>query len=47
MLTDSEVEGIARLAEQHGLWVVSDEVYAGTAEGGRALVSARGCRSSA
>ncbi|HXQ32165.1 MAG TPA: pyridoxal phosphate-dependent aminotransferase [Steroidobacteraceae bacterium] len=35
VLTDSEVEGIARLAEQHGLWVVSDEVYAGTAEGGR------------
>ena len=35
VLNESEVEGIARLAERHGLWVVSDEVYAGTAEGGR------------
>ncbi|HXQ64111.1 MAG TPA: pyridoxal phosphate-dependent aminotransferase [Steroidobacteraceae bacterium] len=35
VLTDSEVDGIARLAEQHGLWVVTDEVYAGTADGGR------------
>jgi arginine:pyruvate transaminase len=35
VLTAAEVEELARLAERHSLWVVTDEVYAGTAEGGR------------
>jgi arginine:pyruvate transaminase len=35
VLDATEVEAIARLAERHDLWIVSDEVYAGTAEGGR------------
>jgi aspartate/methionine/tyrosine aminotransferase len=35
VLSDAEADGIAAIARQHGLWVVSDEVYAGIAEGGR------------
>jgi aspartate/methionine/tyrosine aminotransferase len=35
VLTSAEVEAIARLAERHSLWVVSDEVYSATAENGR------------
>jgi aspartate/methionine/tyrosine aminotransferase len=35
VLTAAEVEAVARLAEQHALWIVSDEVYSGTVEGGR------------
>ncbi len=35
VLTADEVEAIARIAERHELWVVSDEVYSGTVEGGR------------
>ena len=35
VLSDAEADGIAALARRHGLWVVSDEVYGGIAEGGR------------
>jgi aspartate/methionine/tyrosine aminotransferase len=34
-LGEAEVDGLAELARQRGLWIVSDEVYAGIAEGGR------------
>jgi len=34
-LTASEVSGLAAIARRLGLWIVSDEVYAGIAEGGR------------
>ena len=35
VLSEAEVDGLAAIARRHGLWVVSDEVYAGIAEGGR------------
>jgi arginine:pyruvate transaminase len=35
VLSEAEADGIAAIARRHGLWVVSDEVYAGIAEGGR------------
>ncbi len=35
VFSEADVDGIAALARRHGLWVVSDEVYAGIAEGGR------------
>jgi arginine:pyruvate transaminase len=35
VLSDAEADGIAALARRHGVWVVSDEVYGGIAEGGR------------
>ena len=35
VLSESEVEGLADIARRRGLWLVSDEVYAGIAEGGR------------
>ena len=35
VLTEAEVDGIAGIARRHSLWLVSDEVYAGIAEGGR------------
>ncbi|HUO81129.1 MAG TPA: aminotransferase class I/II-fold pyridoxal phosphate-dependent enzyme [Steroidobacteraceae bacterium] len=35
VFSDADVDGIAALARRHGLWIVSDEVYAGIAEGGR------------
>ena len=35
VLTVAEVDAIARLAEQHGFWIVSDEVYSGIADEGR------------
>ncbi len=35
VLTDDEVDGLAHIARRHGLWLVSDEVYAGIAEDGR------------
>ncbi len=35
VLTQSEVERIAAIAKRHSLWVVSDEVYSGTAPDGR------------
>jgi aspartate/methionine/tyrosine aminotransferase len=35
VLTDSEVEQLSDTARRRGLWVVSDEVYAGLAERGR------------
>jgi arginine:pyruvate transaminase len=35
ILSDAEVEGLAAIARRHDLWLVSDEVYAGIAEGGR------------
>jgi len=35
VLTQSEVERIAVIAKRHSLWVVSDEVYSGTAPDGR------------
>jgi len=35
VLTDAEADALAALARRHGLWLVSDEVYAGIAEGGR------------
>jgi aspartate/methionine/tyrosine aminotransferase len=34
VLTAAEVEAIARLADRHGLWVVTDEVYSGTVDEG-------------
>ena len=35
ILSDAEVEGLAAIARRHDLWIVSDEVYAGLADGGR------------
>jgi aspartate/methionine/tyrosine aminotransferase len=35
VLTDREVEQLGEMARRCGLWIVSDEVYAGLAEGGR------------
>jgi len=35
ILTDAELEIIAGIARRHDLWLVSDEVYAGLAPGGR------------
>jgi aspartate/methionine/tyrosine aminotransferase len=35
ILSESELEAIAALARQHDLWIVSDEVYAGLAPGGK------------
>jgi len=35
VLSDAEADGLAELARRRGLWLVSDEVYAGLAEGGR------------
>ncbi len=34
VLSQKDIDGIAEIAKRHGLWVVSDEVYAGLAEGG-------------
>jgi aspartate/methionine/tyrosine aminotransferase len=34
ILNESELATIAKLAEQHDLWLISDEVYAGLAPGG-------------
>ena len=35
VLTEAEVDGLVDIARRHGLWLLSDEVYAGIAEGGR------------
>jgi aspartate/methionine/tyrosine aminotransferase len=35
ILSEEEVRALAAIARRHDLWVVSDEVYAGLAEGGR------------
>jgi arginine:pyruvate transaminase len=35
ILGESEVDGLTEIARRRGLWLVSDEVYAGIAEGGR------------
>jgi aspartate/methionine/tyrosine aminotransferase len=35
VLTEEEVHGLAAIARRHGIWLVSDEVYAGIADGGR------------
>lgn len=35
ILSEADCDGIADIARRHGLWIVSDEVYAGIAEGGR------------
>jgi aspartate/methionine/tyrosine aminotransferase len=35
ILSESELEAIGALAHQHDLWIVSDEVYAGLAPGGK------------
>lgn len=35
VLTEEEVDGLVAIARRHGLWLVSDEVYAGIADGGR------------
>jgi octopine/nopaline transport system ATP-binding protein len=35
VLSDSELELIARLATRHDLWLIADEVYAGLAPGGQ------------
>jgi aspartate/methionine/tyrosine aminotransferase len=35
VLREAEVDGLAEIARRHDLWLVSDEVYAGIAEGGR------------
>jgi aspartate/methionine/tyrosine aminotransferase len=35
VLTAAEVDAIAALAERHGFWIVSDEVYSGIADDGR------------
>ncbi len=35
VLGEAEVDGLAELARRRGLWLVSDEVYAGIADGGR------------
>jgi aspartate/methionine/tyrosine aminotransferase len=35
ILSDSELDAIGKIAGQHDLWIVSDEVYAGLAPGGK------------
>jgi len=35
ILSESELAAIGKLAEQHGLWLIADEVYAGLAPAGR------------
>ena len=35
VLSERDVEGLAAIAQRHRLWIVSDEVYAGLADGGR------------
>jgi aspartate/methionine/tyrosine aminotransferase len=35
VLGEAEIDGLAELARRRGLWLVSDEVYAGIADGGR------------
>jgi len=35
VLSEAEVEGLAEIARRRGVWLVSDEVYAGIADGGR------------
>jgi aspartate/methionine/tyrosine aminotransferase len=35
ILSEAEVESLAAIARRHDLWIVSDEVYAGLADGGR------------
>ena len=35
ILSEADCDGIADIARRHGIWIVSDEVYAGIAEGGR------------
>jgi aspartate/methionine/tyrosine aminotransferase len=35
VFSDEDVDGIAAIARRHDLWLVSDEVYAGIADGGR------------
>jgi aspartate/methionine/tyrosine aminotransferase len=35
ILSDSELEAIGKIASQHDLWIVADEVYAGLAPSGR------------
>ncbi|MEI8297925.1 MAG: aminotransferase class I/II-fold pyridoxal phosphate-dependent enzyme [Pseudomonadota bacterium] len=35
VLSEADCDGIADIARRHGIWIVSDEVYAGIAEGGR------------
>jgi arginine:pyruvate transaminase len=35
VLAEAEVDGLAEIARRRGLWLVSDEVYAGIAAGGR------------
>ena len=35
ILSEGELEAIGKLARQHDLWIVSDEVYAGLAPGGK------------
>ena len=34
ILNDAEADGLAEIARRHGIWIVSDEVYAGIADGG-------------
>jgi len=41
VLSQAEIDGIADIARRHRIWVVSDEVYAGLAEGGRVPSLAR------
>jgi arginine:pyruvate transaminase len=35
ILSEDDVRGLTEIARRHDLWIVSDEVYAGIAEGGR------------
>jgi polar amino acid transport system ATP-binding protein/arginine:pyruvate transaminase len=35
VLSEAELSAIGKLAEEHGLWLIADEVYAGLAPGGR------------
>ena len=35
VLSEADCDGIADIARRHGLWIVSDEVYAGIADGNR------------
>ncbi len=35
ILSESDCDGIVDIAKRHGLWIVSDEVYAGIADGNR------------
>ncbi len=35
VLSEADCDGIADIARRHAIWIVSDEVYAGIAEGGR------------